>query len=133
AALRSMDPSRPALGRLLWGAAYKAGCRARSRRVPVPVPSELWDSVAPPMPFGHPDLVLADAVGSGVIDAFDAELIGRTRIENQRLTQAAADLGMPYQAARRRRARAERLLVAAITHGRLAGPGVYQLLHPDAA
>lgn len=37
-------------------------------------------SAEPPKPYGHPDLVLADAVAEGVICGDDAELIGATRL-----------------------------------------------------
>jgi hypothetical protein len=89
--------------------------------------------VAPPVPFGHPDLVLAQAVACGAITAVDAELIAATRLELRPLAEVATELHLPYQAARRRRARAEQRLVAAIRQGRLAGPGAYLLLQPTAA
>ncbi|MCI0689227.1 MAG: hypothetical protein L0Y54_18645 [Sporichthyaceae bacterium] len=133
AALRRVDPARPRLGSTLWRAAYRAGFRARYRQDPVPVPSEYWDTIAAPVPFGHPDLVLAEAVSCGAINAMEAELIAQTRIEDKPLAAVASALGLPYQAARRRRARAERGLVALIVEGGIAGPGVYRLLHPDAA
>lgn len=64
-------------------------------------------SAEPPRPYGHPDLVLAAAVAAGVIRAPDAALIGDTRLGLLDLHQAAAALGISYQAAKKRRRRAE--------------------------
>ena len=71
----------------------------------------------PHRPWGHPDLVLADAVLEGVISADDAELIGSTRLEDQNLKQAARVRGITHAAARHRRSRAERRLVEYLASG----------------
>jgi hypothetical protein len=67
-------------------------------------------SAAPPRPWGHPDLVLGKVVAAGVISAEDAELIWATRLEHQRLAEAAEGLGISYTACHKRRARAEAAL-----------------------
>lgn len=99
-------------GRLCW-AAYRAGraaCRreaaAAARRAPAVF------SAAPPRPWGHPDLVLAEAVAEGVIGAFHAELISATRLGGTYLPALAAELGTDPHSLRRRRQRAESRVVA---------------------
>ncbi|MHB1927822.1 MAG: hypothetical protein ACYCUG_00025 [Acidimicrobiales bacterium] len=99
-------------GRLCW-AAYRAGrvaCRretaAAARRAPVVF------SAAPPRPWGHPDLVLAEAVAAGVIGSFHAELISATRLGGVYLPALAAELGTDAHSLRRRRQRAEARVVA---------------------
>jgi hypothetical protein len=73
----------------------------------------VW-AAAPPQPWGHPDFVLADAVAQRVITAADAELIAATRLDSVPLATAARDLGVPYDAARMRRSRAEARVTQAI-------------------
>lgn len=82
----------------------------------------LLESAAPPAPWGHPDFVLLDAVSQHVISAAQAELIGRTRLENVRLGEVARQMGISYTAARLRRKRAERRLAAAILAGDVGMP-----------
>ncbi len=71
----------------------------------------VWTSAEPPRPASHPDLVLADAVAEGVISAAEAELVGETRIGGMSLGELAARLEVSYQAAKKRRQRAEARLV----------------------
>lgn len=112
-ALAHLDPSTGHLpGRLCW-AAYRAGraaCRrevvAAARRAPAVF------SAAPPRPWGHPDLVLAEAVAAGVIEPFHAELISATRLGGVYLPALAAELGADAHSLRRRRQRAESRLAA---------------------
>jgi predicted DNA-binding protein (UPF0251 family) len=78
----------------------------------------------PPVPWGHPDLVLARAVSVGVITAHDAEVIGVTRLEGVTLAEYAARTGASYEAVKRCRARAEKRLVAAIRDGMLSDTDV---------
>ncbi|MBC6451340.1 hypothetical protein [Actinokineospora xionganensis] len=82
----------------------------------------LVESAAPPAPWGHPDFVLVDAIGKHVISRAQAELIGRTRLENVRLGEVARQMGISYTAARLRRKRAERRLAAAILAGDVGMP-----------
>lgn len=60
---------------------------------------------------GHPDLVLAAAVADRVLSARDANLIAVTRLEGERLWDAAIRLGVSYAAVKKRRIRAETRLV----------------------
>lgn len=121
-ALQSIDPDKPRIALRLWRAARRAGIRLRHADAPYGsrhAPAE--DSAAPPPPAGHPDFVLADAVRQGVITTAEADLIGTTRLEGVRLTEAAHRLGISYEAARLRRWRAETRLVEAIREDRLSG------------
>ncbi|MGH2628315.1 MAG: hypothetical protein ACRDHY_16885 [Anaerolineales bacterium] len=65
----------------------------------------------PRRPWGHPDLVLCDAVKEGVISAEEAELIGETRLGDISLHRYAEEVGIAYLTIRLRRFRAEQRLV----------------------
>jgi hypothetical protein len=119
-ALRHIDLTGPNVRPRLCGAAQRAGERAvrdyaseTGRHLP------LHESAQPPHPWGHPDLVLIDAVASGVLSELDAELIGLTRLERMPLRQAAERLGLSEAAARKRRQRCEPELVAALRSGEI--------------
>lgn len=119
-ALHSLDPDARGLAGLLWWAAYRRALAAR-RAEQDASGYELRDSdvlrarrITPPE--GHPDLVLIKAVGDGVLDAKEAELIGDTRVEGERLTAASQRLGMPYSACHKRRSRAEYRLARYLGH-----------------
>ncbi len=77
------------------------------------------DSMAPPRLVGHPDLVLARAVGGEVITRDEAELIGMTRLEGIGIAGLAAANGYRLGALYLRRERAEARLVGWLTTGRL--------------
>lgn len=79
----------------------------------------LLDSLPPPPPFGHSELVLAKAVALGVVSGEEAELIAATRLGGRALHQVADEAGETYGAIRRRRWKAERRLVQAIAEDRL--------------
>ena len=129
-----VDVDRPGvITRLRW-MAYRAGIKARYTRDGIPaMPLPPLESQPPPPPWGHPDLVLFDAVAKGVLSPLQAELIGRSRLENLTLKQAAAELGVGYQAARKARQRGEARLTAAIASGdvehRLSPPAADSGLH----
>jgi hypothetical protein len=116
--LRRIDTGRPGvITRLRW-AAYRAGITARYTRdglMPMPLPAA--ESQPPPAPWGHPDLILFDAVAKGVLSPLQAELIGRSRLEDLTLKDAAAELGVGYEAACKARQRGEARLVAALKNG----------------
>jgi hypothetical protein len=115
AALRSIDTSRHSIALRLRWAAYRAGAAFRYAGAAPGSPQEIpVAAAAPPRPWGHPDLVLADAVAQGVISAADAALIAATRLESLPLTAAARHLDLPYDAARMRRSRAESRVAQAI-------------------
>lgn len=121
AAVKTVDTTRPSVALRLCWAAFRAGAKARyadgvpaeTRRV------DADDGAAPPRPFGHPDLVLARAVAVGVVTAAEADLVGRTRLEHVSLRAMARELGIAYEAVKKRRQRVERRLVQAITSGDL--------------
>lgn len=117
-AVRTVDMGRPNVFPRLCTMAKRAGERARenaeagaARHFP------LQESAPPSPPWGHPDLVLIDAVAKGVISEVDAELIGITRLEKRTLTDAANELGLTMEAAKKRRQRSEPILVEAILNG----------------
>jgi hypothetical protein len=133
--LNRIDVDRPGvITRLRW-MAYRAGIKARYTRdgvLPMPLPPP--ESQPPPAPWGHPDLILFDAVAKGVLSPLQAELIGRSRLENLTLKAAAAELGVGYQAARKARQRGEARLTAAMASGdvehRLSPAAAESGLHP---
>ncbi|WP_219419427.1 sigma-70 family RNA polymerase sigma factor [Pseudonocardia nigra] len=107
---------RAVLVSLRWSA-YRAGMAAvrDALSAPTPVTGARLESAPPPAPAGHPDLVLAQAVADRVITVAEAQLIGVTRLEHVRLTDAAAARGQSYTAAKTARHRAERRLLAYLT------------------
>lgn len=112
-ALTHFEPGRKGVAaRLLW-AAYRYAARARRRELKESgrhVSQSV--SAAPPRPWGHPDLVLAQAVDEGVVCGRDAELIGATRIGDVALPDLAAHLDVKADTLRKRRRRAEQRLIA---------------------
>ncbi|MFI9559143.1 RNA polymerase sigma factor [Nonomuraea endophytica] len=120
-AVRTIDIDAANVRPRLCNEARRAGERARKlaestagRPLPVTV------SVPPKPPWGHPDFVLFDAVAKGVVSELDAELIGRTRLEERTLADAAAELGLSEEAAKKRRQRAEPVLCAAVEAGEVS-------------
>ncbi|MFC5830623.1 hypothetical protein [Nonomuraea insulae] len=116
-ALQRIDLTGPNIRPQLWGAAQRAGERAIRDAASAGRHLPLNESAPPARPPGHPDLVLSDAVASGVLSQLDAELIGLTRLERMPLRQAAARLGLSEAAARKLRQRCEPALIAAIQAG----------------
>lgn len=124
-ALKALDTddldSVPLAARLCW-AARRAGeqlawadARHASRR------ADLGDhAVAPSLPWGHPDFVLASAVAKGVVSAEQAELVGRNRLEGVPLSDIAEETGISHSALCNRRKRAEKAITAAIASGLLS-------------
>ncbi len=110
---------------LLWGA-FNRGKRLRRmelealvRRLPLEA-----TSVVPPPPVGHPDILLARAVRHGVLAAWEAELIGATRLEGEDLLRIAADGGYKPDTLRHWRRAAERRLAAWLLTGSVPVPPV---------
>lgn len=117
AAIPALDPEGGKVAsRLLW-AAYRSGDRLRRRERAEAVRRCRGRAhpAAPPQPWGHPDLVLADAVAAGVISRHDARLIGATRLDDLRLADVAGASGVHLETLKKRRRRAERRLVAWLT------------------
>jgi hypothetical protein len=120
-AVRSLDLSRRAIALRLRWAAYRAGAAYRTTVANHPVSAEDPGlATVPPHSWGHPDLLLADAIAQGVISAADAEIIASTRLESLALTAVARQLAVPYDAVRMRRRRAESRLASAIRAGQLS-------------
>jgi hypothetical protein len=111
-ALTHIDLDQPGiLIRLVW-AARRAGhaALAESLDAPRPVDPELIPDQKPPS--GHPDLVLARAVGEGVLTAIEADLILSTRLGDTTVTAWARARRHGVKAVFKARDRAEdRLLV----------------------
>ncbi|WP_030375517.1 hypothetical protein, partial [Streptomyces rimosus] len=127
AALATVDLGRShVLLRLVW-AARRAGFAALSEALAAPVPVAPRFGPAPPRPgWGHPDLVLARAVGAAVLTPAEAELIGATRLERTPVLVWAQEHGAAVQGVYARRRRAERRLVTYLRDGpppSAAGPG----------
>lgn len=114
--LKTIDPNAGMLAaRLVW-AAGRAGARLRAaewelgtRQLP------LYDSLEPPRPIRHPDLVLAEAVRDGVLSQREATVIGATRLEGIHLIDLPPVLDLSYRQVCYLREKAEQKLVAYIT------------------
>jgi len=81
------------------------------RRLVVPCPPALLPAVSVLRAAGGVDVLLARAVRAGALSASEAELIAATRIDGRSLISLATRTGVPYDALRMRRARAERRLL----------------------
>ncbi|WP_240507049.1 hypothetical protein [Thermoactinospora rubra] len=117
-AVRTIDLDKPAIFPRMCDAARRAGERVREL-AESDVARKIFDpaSRAPAAPWGHPDLVLADAVAKGIISELDAELIGLTRLEKRTLAEAADELGLSAEAAKKRRQRCGPVLIKAVLAG----------------
>ncbi len=71
----------------------------------------------------HPDLVLEAAVAAGVVTPREAELVGESRVGEVPLRVLARRWGVPYDALRKRRSRAEPALVAWLLSRHLSQEG----------
>jgi len=124
-AVERCAPGRPRPAGFLCGRGFDAAKRLlRAELAERARPGHDPVSAEPPKPFGHPDFVLARAVVAGAIRADDAELIGATRLGEMTLADAAVAWGLSYQAAERRRHRAETALVAFVVDGFVAETAV---------
>jgi len=115
--LRALDrvpPGRPRPAGWLIGRGFDAAKQLHRREVAEGAKGggqELPDT-APGRPAGNPEVVLARAVGCGVLCADDAELIAATRLGQLSLADAASGRGVSYKTVARRRHRAESSLAA---------------------
>jgi hypothetical protein len=91
---------------------------AESDTVLIRAGDAMW--LLPIRPWDHPDLVLARAVATAVLDRDEARLIGATRLEHQTLAGVAGEIGISPQTASDWRSRAETRLRQAIAAGELA-------------
>jgi hypothetical protein len=97
-------------------AARRSGQRAVRDALSAPTPVEdRFESRQPPAPWGHPDLVLGDAVTAGAISCAEADMIGATRLEHISARDYAVTHGLGYGTFLRTRLRAEGRLVAWLT------------------
>ena len=88
AALARCPAGRRRPAGFLCGRAYDAAKQlVRKEMAERGCPARRAISAEPPKPFGHPDLVLARAVGAGVVCSDDAELIGPIDVHDGRLVQ----------------------------------------------
>ena len=102
----------------------RAGGRAGIRQVYQDAPPHSlvcsdFASHPPHVPWGHPDLLLADAVRTGVISPGEARLIGATRLEGVPVATLAQSSGERVSTVVVRRHRAEHRLRDAILAGSL--------------
>lgn len=111
-ALTKADLEDPAIVvRLAW-AARRAGQAALEESLDAPLPVESgFHSAVPRPPYGHPDLVLAQAVAEDVLTPTEAELISATRLGETSVTEWAREHGAQLQAVFKARSRAEVRLV----------------------
>lgn len=79
---------------------------------------EAMTSASPQRPWGHPDLVLDEAVQAGVVSASEADLIGVTRLEGCSLRHVAQQRGIALSTLGDARRRAETKLVGWIRSGK---------------
>lgn len=112
-ALATVDLTDPGIVVRLHFAARRAGQAALEESLDAPRPVDTDDhSVAPPPPSGHPDLVLARAVGEGVLTPTEADLISATRLGEVSLTDWGAAHQSEFWATYKARQRAEHRLVS---------------------
>ncbi|WP_037307067.1 hypothetical protein [Amycolatopsis orientalis] len=112
-ALTTVDLTDPGIAVRLHFAARRAGQAALEESLDAPLPAGSgYRSTAPRPPYGHPDLVLARAVGEGILTPAEAELISATRLGEDSMTEWAQRRGTALKTAFKARDRAEDRLVA---------------------
>lgn len=110
-ALATVDLRGPGVVYRLQWAARRAGQAALEESLDAPVPSlSAFESRAPRASHGHPDLVLARAVGDGVLTPIEADLISATRLGEESVTQWAHAHSRSVHAVAKARERAEHRL-----------------------
>jgi hypothetical protein len=104
-----VDPGGERIAARLCWEVYRRAARALDvRRRPAREP--VWPVDQLPgcaVSSTNPEEVIARAVRAGALTVDDAELIARTRLECQRITDLAASLGLPAARLQKRRVRAE--------------------------
>ncbi len=111
-ALTSVDLSDPGIVVRLHYAARRAGLAALEESLDAPLPVRSgYRSTVPRPPYGHPDLVLARAVGDEILTPAEAVMISATRLGEMSLTEWARLHGSPLKATFKARDRAEDRLV----------------------
>lgn len=117
-ALAAVNVSDPGvLNRLMWRT-RQAGQAALEESLDAPTPAGTRPGPSiPQTPWGHPDLVLARAVGDAVLTPTEADVISATRLGEESLTGWAARHRCSFWAAYKVRARAEARLVGYLRDG----------------
>ena len=112
-ALRAIDTGEVHLCRKLCNQAYLAARRVANdhARYQASQASGSYEPSVPKSPSRHVDLLLAEAVADGALTAVEAEIIGATRLEKQRLTAIARAQNLHPSVLSRRRHQAESRLV----------------------
>lgn len=113
-ALATIELTGPAvMMRLIWRA-WEDGKAALSESLdaPLPVEADEFHSVASRPPYSHPDLVLARAVGDGVLTPTEAELISATRLGDVSMGEWTKIRGVALKTGFKARDRAEDRLVS---------------------
>jgi hypothetical protein len=111
-ALATVDLADPGIIVRLHFAARRAGQAALEESLDAPFPAGSgYHSAAPRPPYGHPDLVLAQAVGEQILTPAEAELISATRLGEMSMTEWAQRHGAALKTAFKARDRAEDRLV----------------------
>lgn len=112
-ALATVDLADPGIVVRLHYAARRAGQTALEESLDAPLPVGTgYRSAAPRPPHGHPDLVLARAVGEQILTPTEAELISATRLGETSVTEWAHTHGAAPKTVFKARDRAEDRLVA---------------------
>jgi hypothetical protein len=125
AVTRTVDPDRDGLYPKVCWAGLRAGHKVRYADADVVFLHDLGhDPVAPRLPYGHVDVLLARAVALRVIDAHEAELIADTGLDHRPIDLVAGDTGSDVAVLRMRRLRAGRRLAQALAAGHLSGTAV---------
>lgn len=121
-ALATVDLSDPGIVVRLHYAARRAGQAALEESLDAPLPvGSGYRSTAPQPPHGHPDLVLARAVGAGVLTPTETDLISATRLGETSVTDWACTHNAAPMTVFQVRHRAEGRLVAWL-HDQAAEP-----------
>lgn len=112
-ALTKVDLADPGIMVRLHFAARRAGQAALEESLDAPLPVDTgYRSAVPRPPSGHPDFVLARAVGEQVLTPTEADLISATRLGDTSVTGWAQAHNATVKAAFKARDRAEDRLVA---------------------
>ncbi|UJW32603.1 hypothetical protein L3Q67_02085 [Saccharothrix sp. AJ9571] len=112
-ALTTVDLADPGIIVRLHYAARRAGQAALEESLDAPLPvGSGYRSAVPRQPYGHPDLVLAQAVGEQILTPVEAELVSATRLGGTSMTDWAREHGSALKTAFKARDRAEDRLVA---------------------
>ncbi|MCP2167128.1 hypothetical protein [Goodfellowiella coeruleoviolacea] len=110
-ALKAVAPETRGLSTLLPRMAYQRAL-ATLPRVERDQDRSFTGRSVPLTRYGHVDLVLSRAVDDGVLTPLDAEVIGRSRIEQLHLSVVATDLRLSYEDCVQRSRAAEKRLAA---------------------